>query len=83
MDIWINKQNLDHINRQMESGRYDSPNEVISKALDLLDEHHQELAEVRAKVQTGIGQADTGQLIPAEEVFDELKQRNSAAKQAE
>ena len=42
-----------------------------------------ELAEMRQSVRRGTGQADAGQVIPAGEVFDELRRRNAAmARQA-
>lgn len=82
MDISINNRNQDHIRRKVESGKYGSPDEVIAKALELLDESDEalarELADVREKVRKGTEQADAGDLIPASEVFKELRQRNAA-----
>ena len=82
MDISLNEQNQEHIRRKMESGQYRSPDAVIAKALELLDEHDQELkqelADMPAKVRKGTEQADAGQCIPASEVFEELRQRNTA-----
>jgi putative addiction module CopG family antidote len=81
MDISISKQSQQHIRRKIESGMYSSPDEVIARALQLLDEHDKELelelADMYDKVRKGIEQADAGQLIPASEVFNELRRRNS------
>ncbi len=38
-----------------------------------------ELADMRKKVRNGTAQADAGELVPAKEVFDELRRRHDAA----
>ena len=82
MDISISEQHQDHIKRKVESGYYGSPDEVIGKALELLDERDlalaDELADMQKKVRRSTEQADAGQLIPASEVFDELRRRNAS-----
>ena len=82
MDIPVNKQNLERIRPKLATGKYGSPDDVIAKALELLDEHDEELegelADMRAKVQRGTEQADANELIPASDVFEELRQRNAA-----
>ena len=82
MNISISEQHEEQIKRKVESGIYGSPDDVIAKALELLDEHDEELerelADMRLKVKIGTEQADAGQLIPASEVFDELRRRNAA-----
>ncbi|MCH7786392.1 MAG: type II toxin-antitoxin system ParD family antitoxin [Chloroflexi bacterium] len=82
MNISISEQHGEHIKRKVESGIYRSPDDVIAKALELLDEHDEELerelADMRLKVKISTEQADAGQLIPASEVFDELRRRNAA-----
>ena len=81
MDVSINKRNLAHIRRKVESGRYSSTDDVIGNALALLDEHDEalepELTEMRESVRRGTEQADTGKIVPAEEVFEELRRRNA------
>ena len=67
----------DLIRELVESGRFDSPEEVVLQGLALLKE--QELlrkaseADLRAAIQEGIDQADRGETVPAEEVFEKLK----------
>ena len=39
-------------------------------------ELERELADMREKVRMGTAQADAGELIPADEVFDELRRRH-------
>lgn len=87
MDVSINERNLARIRRKVESGKYSSTDDVIGNALALLDERDEalesELAEMRESVRRGTTQADAGEVAPSEEVFDELRRRNSAmAKQA-
>lgn len=81
MDFSISGQNQERILQKIESGKYDSPDDVITRALELLDERDealaQELANVRAKVRKGLEQADAGKLTPASQVFDELMRRNA------
>ena len=86
MNVPINEENLEHIRRKVGSGRYSSIDDVLDNALALLDERddalERELAEMRESVRRGTEQADSGQVVPAAEVFDEFRQRNaSAAKQ--
>jgi putative addiction module CopG family antidote len=82
MDISISEQHQDHIKRKVESGDYGSYDEVIGKALELLDERDQaladELADMHEKVRRSTKQSDSGQLISANEVFDELRKRNAS-----
>ena len=81
MNISINEQNQEHIKRKLQAGQYGTSDEVIAKALALLDERdealEQELADMRKKVRIGTEQADAGQLTPASEVFDKLLKHNA------
>ena len=82
MEVSISEQNLAHIMRKVESGRYSSPDEVVGSALALLDEHdialESELNEMRESVRRGTDEADAGQVVSAGEVFSELRERNAA-----
>ena len=77
----MNEQNRERIRRKVESGLYESADDVLMNALDLLDLHdielERELAEMKEAVRISTEQADAGMLIPAEEVFDELRRRNA------
>ena len=79
MEISISEENQEQINRKVESGKYRSPDDVIAKALELLNEHDEELAqelvEVRAKVQEGIDQLTRGEFVECtDETLDDLLQ---------
>ena len=82
MNVPINQENFEHIRRKVGSGRYSSIDDVLDNALTLLDERDEalerELAEMHESVRRGTEQADAGQVVPAGEVFDELRQRNAA-----
>ncbi len=83
MEVSISEQNLAHIMRKVESGKYSSADEVLDSALALLDERdialESELSEMRESVRKGTDEADAGQVVPASEVFSELRERNAAA----
>ena len=83
MSLSISVRNLSHIRRKIESGKYASADEVLVTALALLDERDdtldRELPDMRERVRIGTQQADAGELIPAGEVFEELRHRNAAA----
>ena len=82
MSAFISERNLAHIKRKIESGKYSSTDDVLGSALALLDEHdaepESEFADLRESVRRGTGQADAGQVVPAGEVFEELRQRNAS-----
>lgn len=82
MDVVISERNLAHIKSKIDSGKYSSTDEVLVNALALLDEHdadlESELADLSESVRQGTEQADAGQVFPANEVFEELRQRNAS-----
>ncbi len=82
MNVSISEQNLARIMRKVEAGGYSSTDDVLDSALTLLDERDEalekELAELREGIRRGVKQAGEGQVVSAQEVFDELKQRNAA-----
>ena len=80
MEISLNEKNQEHIRWKVESGAYGSPDDVIARALELLDEHDKELArelaDLRAKVGEGIDQLRSGQYaVYDEQGLEELKGR--------
>lgn len=80
----INEENQEHIRRILASGEFGSPDDVIAQALELLDEHKEELkrelADMRAKVQEGIDQLARGEYTEyteetLHELFEDVKRR--------
>ena len=63
---------------RVQSGRYQTTSEVVREALRLLERQEQERDEafrqLKAKLERGAGQADRGELIDGDEVFDELRE---------
>ena len=69
----IKEQTTRRIQEKVDSGEYADVNEVIERALDALEEVEVSDEELRGKLEAAIAQADRGELIPAEDVFDELQ----------
>lgn len=63
---------------RVKSGRYQTTSEVVREALRLLERHEQDreaaILPLKAKLERGAGQAERGELIDGDEVFDELRQ---------
>jgi antitoxin ParD1/3/4 len=62
------------VNDLVENGRYNSKSEVLREGVRLVQEREARLRELDEKIAVGLAQADAGLLIPAEEVFAELRQ---------
>lgn len=63
---------------RVNSGRYQTTSEVVREALRLLQNQEKEreegLKQLKAKLQRGATQAERGELLDADEVFQELRQ---------
>lgn len=66
MTIRLQVHREQFIRDMVQSGRYASEDEVIDRALQLLEESDEQakLAELRREIAIGIEQADRGQLAP-------------------
>jgi antitoxin ParD1/3/4 len=62
------------VNDLVENGRYNSKSEVLREGVRLVQEREARLRELDEQIAVGLAQADAGLLIPAEEVFAELRQ---------
>lgn len=60
------------ITEAVKNGRYGSRSEVLREGVRLVQEREAKWARFDAEIQKGIDSADRGELIPAEEAFDEL-----------
>lgn len=74
------------VQSRLVSGRYQTASEVIREGLRLLQEREQAretaIEELRAKIRHGGEQADRGELLDGDAVFDEIRQL-SARRRAE
>jgi antitoxin ParD1/3/4 len=75
---------------RVKSGRYQTTSEVVREALRLLEHQEKEreasLKQLKAKLARGAAQAERGELLDGEEVFEELREliaeRRRAVKKA-
>jgi antitoxin ParD1/3/4 len=63
---------------RVQSGRYQTTSEVVREALRLLKrqetEQDEAFRQLKAKLKRGAAQAQAGQLLDGDEVFDELRE---------
>ncbi|MGL4637601.1 MAG: type II toxin-antitoxin system ParD family antitoxin [Beijerinckiaceae bacterium] len=57
----------------VESGRYNSKSEVIREGIRLVEEREKRLALLDEALAAGLADAEAGRLVPADDVFKELK----------
>jgi antitoxin ParD1/3/4 len=62
----------------VKNGRYNSKSEVLREGVRLVQEREAAFAELKAKIDAGIADADAGRVRPADEVFAELRARYRA-----
>ena len=76
--IVLDKANEDFIQRMMDSGRYDSPSNVVLDALQMLEDREAALEARRtallASIDEAIADIDQNGGIPAEQVFEEMEE---------
>jgi antitoxin ParD1/3/4 len=68
------------IQEDLERGAYQSADDFVAQAVQMLHEHERWLAENRAdiaaKIEQGYAQAERGELVDGEEAFRTLRQRH-------
>ena len=68
------------VKKDVERGPYESVDEFVAQAIQMLHEREQWLAENRAdiaaRIEHGFGQAKRGELVDGEEAFLQLRQRH-------
>ncbi len=68
------------IREDVERGPYQSADEYVAQAVQMLHAHEQWLAEERAdiaaKIEVGFAQAERGELVDGEEAFRRLRERH-------
>ncbi|HAA28914.1 MAG TPA: type II toxin-antitoxin system ParD family antitoxin [Cyanobacteria bacterium UBA8553] len=84
MNISLTPEQEQFIQEKINSGKYETADELITEAFRLLEErdkHYEKwVEETRKKVAVGIAQLDRGEGIDGEEVFQELLEEIEQAK---
>ena len=66
------------LQRRVKSGRYQTTSEVVREAIRVLERHEKEreegLRQLKAKLRRGAAQAERGELLDGDQVFDELRE---------
>jgi len=71
MNVDLSPENSRYVRQRVEAGAYPNESEAVDEAIRLLRKRD----ELRADVLAGIGEADRGELLPAEDVFARLEER--------
>ena len=78
MPITLRPEHERRVSEALRSGAYESPEEVIKRALELLRDRDSWLAENRAKIEEGYAAAQRGELIDDDQVRAQLDKRKHA-----
>jgi antitoxin ParD1/3/4 len=80
LNISLTRELEEFISSHVQSGRYQSASEVVRQGLRLLQEQETtreaQLERLRNQIQIGLDQADRGELLDGEAVFEELERRH-------
>ena len=73
MSVTLASQTEDRIRHLVDIGSYPNADAVVRDALRLLEQHHDKLTTLRAKIQIGLDQVERGEVIPyTDEFWDDL-----------
>ncbi len=79
MNIRLKPEDEQFIQGQIAKGKYENPEQVISKALKLLDEWEKDyqkwVEETRQKVEVAVEQLERGEGIDGEVVVERLREK--------
>jgi antitoxin ParD1/3/4 len=88
MNVTLTPEQENYVRSQLQGGNYDSVQELISEALQLLEEKtrllkQKRLAELRQKIASGSEQIDRGQVTDGEVVFTRLQEKIRSISESE
>ena len=82
MNISLTPELEKFVQSKVDSGMYYSASEVIREGLRMLQEKEMlkqiKLEELRKEIQKGIEQAERGELVDGEEVFEKIRAKSRA-----
>lgn len=80
MTIHLDDETQALVEKDVERGLYRSADEFVARAIHMLHEQEEWLAEhhgeIAAKIEQGYAQAEGGELVDGEEAFQQLRQRH-------
>ena len=80
MNVSLTPELEQFVQNKVESGMYYSASEVIREGLRMLQEKEMlkqiKIEELRKEIQKGIEQADRGELVDGEEVFENIRAKS-------
>jgi len=78
MNVSLTPELEQFVQSRVASGRFQTASEVVREGLRLLEEREQAreaaLTELRSKIRRGMEQADRGELLNGDAVFEEIRQ---------
>jgi antitoxin ParD1/3/4 len=74
MNVSLTPELEKFVQSRVSSGRYQTASEVVREGLRLLEEREAALRELRARIRRGAEQAERGEFIDGETVFEEIRQ---------
>lgn len=87
MDISLKPEQEQFVQTQIAKGRFANPDEVVGRALKLLEvweqEYEQWVEETRQKVEVGLAQIERGEVLDGEVVVARLQEKLRKAREAQ
>lgn len=86
MNVTLSGDAAQLVHKELASGRYNSPHEVVREGLRLLQERgiveEERRARLNEEIEEGLGQLDRGEGIPGDQAFQALWERSRKRRQA-
>jgi len=84
MAITLNPATEQRIRRELDRGHYDSPDQIIAQALDLLEAEQEWLqiskSALNERLEQSMAQIDRGEGIPGDQLLQRLAERRKEQK---